>query len=70
MRAVIYQSCYIVLRHLRELLLEDALKSGQDNDAVAAVVIIDNSELNIPIALLYNSWLQMALIHDDDSAIQ
>lgn len=69
MRAVIYQSCYIVLRHLRELLLKDALKSGQDNDAVAAIVIIDNSELNIPIALLYNGWLQMSSIHGYDSAI-
>ena len=50
--------------------MKDALKSGQDNDAVAAIVIIDHSELDIAIALLYNSWLQMSSIHGYDSAIQ
>ena len=69
-RTVIYQSCYIVLRHLRELLLKYAFKSGQDNDAVAAIVIIDDPELNIAIALLYNSRLQLSSIHGYYSAMQ
>lgn len=52
MRAVIYQSCYIVFWHFGELFLKDALETRQDDDALTAVVIVDYAELNLPFALL------------------
>ena len=34
MRPVIHESCNIILGHLRQLLLKDALQTCQDNEAV------------------------------------
>ena len=49
---VIYQSCYIIFRHLWELFLEYAFEPCEDDDAVTAVVIVDDAELNFALSLL------------------
>ena len=51
MRSVIYQSSDIVLRHLGELLLEDAFESREDDKALPLVIVVDNAKLYLAIAL-------------------
>ena len=57
MCAVINQSCNVVLWHLGELLLKDAFEPRQDDDAVAAIVIVDHAELDLPFTFLYHCGL-------------
>lgn len=67
MSPVIDQPGYIVLWHLRQLLLKYALEPREDDKALALVIIIDHSKLNLAIALLDHCWLfeedQSASIH-------
>ena len=55
MRPVIDQSRDIVLGHLRQLLLEDALQARQDDCALPPPVVVDHAELDVAISLFYGS---------------
>lgn len=57
MGTVVYQTGYIVLWHFGELLLENALEACEDDEALALVVIINNTELNLAISFLDNCRL-------------
>ena len=58
MRTVIHQSCNVIFWHFRELLLKDAFEPSQNDDAVAAIVIVDYPKFNVAFALLYYCRLQ------------
>lgn len=51
MRPIIDQSRNIILRHLGQLFLENALQPGEDNKAIPVPIIIDHSELDISSTL-------------------
>ena len=59
MGTVIDQSGDIVLRHLGQLLLEDAFQTGQNNQTFPAVIVVDNPKLDLAIALLRDSGLPL-----------
>ena len=59
MGTVVDQSSYIVLRHLRQLLLEDAFQTGQNNETFPAVIVVDNPKLDLAIALLRDGGLPL-----------
>ena len=50
MRAVVDQARDVFLRHLGELLLEDALEAGQDDQALARAIVVDDAKLDIAVA--------------------
>jgi hypothetical protein len=50
-RSIINKSRNVILGHLWELFLEDALQARQDDEAVVRSVIVDDSELDITSAL-------------------
>lgn len=56
-RSVVDETSNVVLGHLGQLLLEDTLQARQDDCAFPPAVIVDDSELNLAIALLDNSRL-------------
>ncbi len=51
MCAVVDKACDVVFRHLWELLLEDALQAGEDDEGFSLVVVVDDAELDFAIAL-------------------
>lgn len=55
--AVVDKSRNVVFGHLRQLFLEDALQARQDDCALSPPIVVDHSELNLPITLLYDSGL-------------
>ena len=57
MGPVVDQSRYVVFRHLGKLLLEDTFQASQDDRALTGVVVIDDSEFDIAIALFFDSRL-------------
>ena len=52
MGAVIHETGYVVLGHLGQLFLEDALEAGENDGALSAPVVVDDAEFNFTIALL------------------
>lgn len=52
MGPVIYQTGDVVLGHLGELFLEYAFQAGQDDQAFALIVVVDNPELDFSLAFL------------------
>ena len=59
MGTVVDQSGYIVLRHLGQLLLEDAFQTGQNNKTFPAVIVVDNPKLDLAITLLRDGGLPL-----------
>ena len=59
MGTVVDQSGYIILRHLGQLLLEDAFQTGQNNKTFPAVIVVDNPKLDLAIALLRDGRLPL-----------
>lgn len=57
MSPVINESGYVVFRHLRELLLEDAFQPSKNDEAFAGVVVVYDSELYLPSTLFDDSRL-------------
>ena len=57
MGPVVNQSGYVVFRHLGQLLLEDTFQTGQYNKTFPAIVIVDNPEFDLAIALLRHGGL-------------
>ena len=57
MGTVVDQSGYIVLRHLGQLLLEDAFQTGQNNETFPAVIVVDNPKLDLAITLFRDGGL-------------
>lgn len=58
MRTVIDQSGNIVLWHFWKLFLEYALETSQDDQAFSPVVVVDDPEFDLAIALLNNRGLE------------
>jgi hypothetical protein len=58
MGSVVDESRNVVFGHFGELLLEDALEAGEDDERFALVIIVDNSEFNFAIALLEDGGLE------------
>lgn len=57
MGTVIYQPRYVILRHLRKLLLEYTFQAGQYDQAFSCIVVVDDAEFDLAIALFENSRL-------------
>lgn len=57
MSAIIDKPCNIIFGHLRQLLLENAFEAGEYHCAVGGAVIVDDTELNLALALLEYSSL-------------
>jgi hypothetical protein len=57
MSSIVYQPRYIILRHLRQLLLEYAFQAGQNDSAVAFAVIVHNAEFDFTVAFFDHSRL-------------
>lgn len=62
MGSVIDKTRNVVLGHLGQLLLEDALEVGQDDETLAFVIVVDNAELDFAIAFLNYGGLQLKLV--------
>ena len=54
---IVYQACYVVLRHLRQLFLKYTLEPSEDDETFALVVIIDHPEFYLAISFLGNRGL-------------
>lgn len=57
MRSVVDQSRYVVLGHLRQLLLEYTFQAGEDDEGFALVVVVDDTELYLAVPFFYNGGL-------------
>jgi hypothetical protein len=57
MRPIVDQPSDVILGHLGQLFLEDALEAGQDDCALPAAVVVDDAELDLAIALLDDGGL-------------
>jgi hypothetical protein len=57
MCSVVHEARNIVLGHLGQLFLENALQACQDDGAFALPIVVDDSEFNLPIALFYDGRL-------------
>jgi hypothetical protein len=55
--AVVNQAGNVVLGHLGELLLKDALQAGHDDEAVLLAIVVDNAKLDLAVALLDDGGL-------------
>jgi hypothetical protein len=58
MSAVVDESGDVVLGHLWELLLEDALETGENYEGFALVVVVDYSEFDLAITLFDDGRLR------------
>ena len=58
MGAVVDETGYVVFWHFGKLFLEDTLQTGEDNKALARVVIVDHPELDFTGALFNHSGLK------------
>lgn len=57
MGSIVDESRNVVLGHFGELLLEDALEAGEDDERFALVVVVDYAEFDFAIALLEDGGL-------------
>ena len=57
MGTVVDQSSYVVFRHLGKLFLKDAFETSQNYQTFPAIVVVDNPELDLAIALLRDGGL-------------
>jgi len=57
MGSIVDQPRYVVLWHLWELLLEDAFQTSHYDQAFPSIVVVNDAEFDLAIALLYDSWL-------------
>jgi hypothetical protein len=62
MRPVVYKSRNVILRHLRQLFLEDALQAREDDQTLPVPIVVHNAELNFPSAFLEDSSLILAML--------
>lgn len=51
----------VIFGHLWQLLLKDTFQAGEDNQGLAGIIIIDNSELNIACPLFDNGGLVLGV---------
>lgn len=58
MGSIVDESRDVVLGHFRELLLEDALEAGEDDEGFALVIVVDHAEFDFAIALLEDGRLE------------
>jgi hypothetical protein len=57
MRPIVHQPRNIVFGHFRQLFLEDAFQTGEDDQAFALVVVVDHPKFNLAIALFDDGGL-------------
>lgn len=57
MGSIVDESRDVVLGHFGELLLEDALEAGKDDEGFALVIVVDHAEFDFAIALLEDGGL-------------
>ena len=57
---IVDEPCYVVFRHFGELFLEDAFQASEDDAAFAATVVVDDSELDLVLALFDHGGLGRA----------
>lgn len=57
MRPIIHQPRNIVFGHFRQLFLKYAFQTGEDNQAFALIVVIDDPKLDLAVALFDNGGL-------------
>lgn len=57
MGSIVDESRNIVLGHFGELLLEDALEAGEDDEGFALVIVVDNAKFDFAIALFEDGGL-------------
>lgn len=55
--SIVYKSRNVILRHLRQLFLEDTLQPSENNEAVVGAIIVDYSELDIATTFFEYSGL-------------
>ena len=60
MRPIVHKPGYVILGHFGELFLEDTFQTSQNDEAVARIIIVDDSEFDFSIALFDNGWLEGA----------
>jgi len=48
--AVVDKPGYVILRHLRQLLLEDAFEAGKNDKAIMVAIIVDDPELDVAVS--------------------
>ena len=58
MGTVVYEAGDVVLGHLGQLFLEDAFQAREDDEALALVVVVDHSKLDLAIALFDDGGLR------------
>ena len=58
MSAIVNKSGNVILRHLWELFLKDALETGENYEGFALVVVVDYSEFDLAIALFDDGRLR------------
>lgn len=51
MGPIVHQTSNVVFGHFGKLFLEDAFQTGQDDEVLTLVIIINHSEFNLSIAL-------------------
>jgi hypothetical protein len=61
MCSIVHEPCNVVLRHFRQLLLEDAFEAGEYDVAGGFAIIVDDSKLDDTFALLDNCRLSQPL---------
>lgn len=61
MGTVIYQPRYVILRHLGKLFLEYTFQPGQYDQAFSCIVVVDDTEFDLAIALFENSRLKRTI---------
>ena len=57
MCAIVDKASYVLLRHLGQLFLEDAFQPSKYDIALAGIVIVNHSELNVAMTLFDNGRL-------------
>lgn len=57
MGSIVDESRDVVLGHFGELLLEDALEAGEDDEGFALVIVVDYAKFDFAIALLEDGGL-------------
>jgi len=58
MCAIVDESGYVILGHLWELFLEDALQASQNDQAFTLVIVVDDSEFDLAISFFDDCGLE------------
>jgi len=58
MGSVVYKSRNVILRHLRQLFLENTFQASQNDERLALVVVVDDTELYVALSFLDNGRLR------------